>query len=482
MPVSLRTSPGSRNSGASPLRPFDARPRRTLSVVPTPDGPIEDQGFVEYFRCPLDLAPVTVSEGLSADEGFFTFGDTVCYGRSRGGPPSRNLVGAAAASRAEEFDTTLPFDLSEIVRNLRQERYTQGSPVTSMTARAVRHVYYLFRPILPVSCRKHLQKVHLRGWDRITFPRWPVDVTVERLMQSAMTLELRSRSIDRIPFIWFWPDGAPSCAIMTHDVEGAGGRAFCKRLMDIDDSFGIKSSFQIVPETPRNILQSMIEQLRVRGFEVNLHDLNHDGRLFESRGRFMERVAQINRYAREFDCHGFRSGAMYREQAWFDAFELSFDMSVPNGAHLEPQRGGCCTVMPYFVGDVLELPLTTIQDYSLFHILGDYSTRLWKEQIDLIRSNNGLISFIAHPDYLRGSRAQAVYIDLLRHLSDLRDQGQVWMALPTAVDQWWRNRQLMSLVPDGDSWRIVGPGSDRARLAYAALDNGRLKYHLERVS
>ena len=141
MPVSLRTSPGSRNSGSSPLRPFDARPRRTLSVVPAPDGPIEDQGFVEYFRCPLDLAPVTVSEGLSADEGFFTFGDTVCYGRSRGGPPSRNLVGAAAASRAEEFDTTLPFDLSEIVRNLRQERYTQGSHATSMTARAVRHVY-----------------------------------------------------------------------------------------------------------------------------------------------------------------------------------------------------------------------------------------------------------------------------------------------------------------------------------------------------
>ena len=53
-------------------------------------------------------------------------------------------------------------------------------------------------------------------------------------------------------------------------------------------------------------------------------------------------------------------------------------MSVPNVAHLEPQRGGCCTVMPYFVGDVLELPLTTIQDYSLFHILGDYSTTLWK--------------------------------------------------------------------------------------------------------
>ena len=71
---------------------------------------------------------------------------------------------------------------------------------------------------------------------------------------------------------------------------------------------------------------------------------------------------------------------MYREQGWFDAFEFSYDMSVPNAAHLEPQRGGCCTVMPYFVGDILELPLTTAQDYTLFHILNDYSTRCGKSR------------------------------------------------------------------------------------------------------
>ncbi|MFL4245770.1 hypothetical protein, partial [Escherichia coli] len=82
---------------------------------------------------------------------------------------------------------------------------------------------------------------------------------------------------------------------------------------------------------------------------------------------FLERAKEINRYAREFQCGGFRSGAMYREQQWYDAFEFSYDMSVPNVAHLEPQRGGCCTVMPYFIGKILELPLTTIQDYSLFH-------------------------------------------------------------------------------------------------------------------
>ncbi len=90
---------------------------------------------------------------------------------------------------------------------------------------------------------------------------------------------------------------------------------------------------------------------------------------------------------------------MYREQEWFDAFDFSYDMSVPNVAHLEPQRGGCCTVMPYFIGTILELPLTTTQDYSLFHILGDYSIASWKRQLARSwRQRPG--QFIAHPDYL----------------------------------------------------------------------------------
>jgi hypothetical protein len=169
---------------------------------------------------------------------------------------------------------------------------------------------------------------------------------------------------------------------------------------------------------------------------------------------------------------------MYRNQDWYDAFNFSYDMSVPNVAHLEPQRGGCCTVMPYFIGKVLELPLTTIQDYSLFHILGDYSIDLWKSQIDLILKRNGLVSFIVHPDYVIDKRAQQVYAALLRHIAQLRDDGKIWVALPNEVNQWWRERSQMKLVRAGDDWKIEGPGSERARIAYAALEAGRLVYQI----
>ena len=102
---------------------------------------------------------------------------------------------------------------------------------------------------------------------------------------------------------------------------------------------------------------------------------------------------------------GFRSAILYRNIDWYDALDFSYDMSIPNVAHLDPQRGGCCTVFHSLLARYLELPVTTTQDYSLFHILDDYSTRLWKQQISIIQAKHGLISFVIHPDYIIPEKA-----------------------------------------------------------------------------
>ena len=52
------------------------------------------------------------------------------------------------------------------------------------------------------------------------------------------------------PFIWFWPDGAPACVMMTHDVEGPEGAKSCGQLMDLDCQFGVRSSFQVRARRP----------------------------------------------------------------------------------------------------------------------------------------------------------------------------------------------------------------------------------------
>src|SRR5206468_2669471 len=160
----------------------------------------------------------------------------------------------------------------------------------------------------------------------------------------------------------------------------------------------------IVPEGRYQVPEGLLEEIRRRGFEINVHDLNHRGRLFASRDDFFRLAERINVYGGQYGALGFRSGALYRNQAWFDALKFSYDMSVPSVAHLDPQRGGCCSQMPFFIGKILELPLTTIQDYSLFHIVNDYSADLWKQQIDAITDKHGLVSFLVHPDYIVDKR------------------------------------------------------------------------------
>ena len=270
--------------------------------------------------------------------------------------------------------------------DLRMERYVADGCESrhSLIQSIVRNTYYMARPLLPLGIRKHLQRARLKGWDEISFPMWPVDLSADRLAGSILKQIIRCSGVDSLPFIWFWPNGYKSCTILTHDVETRTGRDFVDGLMDIDDSFGLKSSFQIIPERRYAVPEELLDGIKTRGFEVNVHDLNHDGRLYSDRKTFVARAAKINEYCRRFGARGFRSAVLYRNLDWYGEFDFSYDMSVPNVAHLDPQRGGCCTVMPYFIGNVLELPLTTIQDYSLFHILRDYSIDLWKRQLDII--------------------------------------------------------------------------------------------------
>jgi hypothetical protein len=78
----------------------------------------------------------------------------------------------------------LPFDPSEVVADLRLERYIADDENSRKKRGSLaRQLYYLLRPLMPVDVRKHLQRLSLRGWDRIRFPHWLVDVTVERLYE-----------------------------------------------------------------------------------------------------------------------------------------------------------------------------------------------------------------------------------------------------------------------------------------------------------
>ena len=444
---------------------------------------ILSQALSDRYRCPEKFFDLVLREQLSSDHGYFRFGpNTICYGRSCSGAlgsrPESSFYDALRDVIVDDATLVLPLDPTEIIDNLRLERYATTRGIESSFENFFRRLYYLLRPLTNLLLRQQVQKFRARNWKERSFPKWPVDTTVEQICERLLLLSMKARGIEKVPFIWFWPNGASGCFMMTHDVETTAGRDNCADLMDIDDSFGIKAAFGIVPEERYGVSDSLLELICDRGFEVVIQDLNHDGRLFDSRQEFLRRASIINSYGRKYQAKGFRAAVLYRKLEWYDALEFSFDMSVPNVAHLDPQQGGCCTVMPYFIGNLLELPVTTIQDYTLFHILNERSIDLWKTQIGLILEKHGLASFIVHPDYIMEHDALSVYQDLLGHLRELREKKSIWCALPAEIDSWWRARSKMSVVMDGHSWRIEGDCAERAVLAYARNVDGVLEYEL----
>jgi hypothetical protein len=439
--------------------------------------------FLDYYRCPEEFARFGVAQELGQTPGFFRFGKQItCFGRSAGPVghvPYGDLSDVLPLMQSRGDKIILPFETDEILENLRRERYVAAEGGFSFVKELIRKAYYVVRPFLSVPVRRHFQRFHLRARRKIKFPSWLFDKTVDNLCAELMSLSVKTNGNQRIPFVWFWPNEYQGCVLMTHDVEHEEGRAFCGDLMDLDERYGIRSSFQVVPEHRYSLSDVFLESIRARGFELNVHDLNHDGHLFHSHEQFLKRADKINEYARKWRSEGFRAGGMYRNAEWNEAFQFEYDMSFPCAAHLEPQPGGCCTVMPYFTGGLVELPLTTTQDYSLFHILGQYSIDLWKEELDCIASSNGLATFIVHPDYVIDRRARVVYEELLEHLSELCKRTKLWQPLPRDVAHWWRDRSQMRVVRSGHSWKVVGPGSERGRVAFAQIENGRLTYHVE---
>ncbi|MGC2194780.1 MAG: hypothetical protein WA628_08890 [Terriglobales bacterium] len=443
------------------------------------------RSLVDYYRCPSEYADFSVPATSSQEAGFFRFdGGVLCYGRCSSGPRSNSPDGhlyRALPDLHSNGAVALPFDPDEVVDNFRLEQYAAACrPDAGITGLGLIStlIYYKLRPWLPVSIRRHLQRLRLSGWWNTPFPRWPVDTTVDDLFRRLVALAVQ-RGGSPVPFIWFWPEGAPACVIMTHDVEAIAGYKFSPTLMDIDEEYGIRSSFQIVPEDRYEVSAAFLQQIRARGFEVNVHDLNHDGHLFRDRLTFDRRAEKIRDYARKFGSLGFRSGAMYRNPLWLESLGFQYDMSIPNAGQLDPQHGGCCTVMPFFIGETLEIPVTAVQDYSLFHILNRRSIDIWCTQLEIIMRTSGMGNFIVHPDYITESSQRDTYTSLLSFLKELRVEKGLWMPQPQDVNQWWRARHSMRLVKQNGQWKIEGPQSERARIAYAVLDHGQLCYKLQ---
>src|SRR5579864_7131787 len=90
-----------------------------------------------------------------------------------------------------------------------------------------------------------------------------------------------------------WPDGKRFAVVLTHDVEGTKGLSRVEALMNLEIKHGFRSCFNFVPEGEYRLSDSLRHTLEQNGFEVGVHGLEHDGKLYSSKAEFAAKAARI---------------------------------------------------------------------------------------------------------------------------------------------------------------------------------------------
>lgn len=299
--------------------------------------------------------------------------------------------------------------------------------------------YFAVKPYIPRPVRMALRRGRARRIVKQCRDTWPINPEAGEPPQG-----------------WpGWPDSKGFAMVITHDVESASGVDKVRSLAELEISLGFRSSYNFIPEGPYEDPAELRDWLEVHGFEVGVHDLNHDGRLYGSREGFRDKARRINRYLDAWGAVGFRSGFMLRQLDWIHDLDVLYDASTFDTDPFEPQPDGSQTIFPFQVrkpggggAGYTELSYTLPQDSTLFLLLGEETPEIWKRKLDWIASRGGLALVNIHPDYVdfSGRRTSACYPstlvrDFLDHLRT-RHKGAFWNPLPRDLATWYRREVL----------------------------------------
>src|SRR5205807_7514961 len=276
----------------------------------------------------------------------------------------------------------------------------------------------------------------------------------------------------RVPDNWLgWPDGEQFALLLSHAVEAKDGLGKCRELMRLEQEFGFRSSFNFIPEGNYKVPSELRDELASNGFEVGIHDLKHDGRLFLSRREFSRKATRINRYLRDWNAAGFRSGFMLHKLDWLHELDIQYDASTFDTDPFEPQPEGRHTIFPFSVpapaarksganppganrkpsptagvlrAGYVELPYTLPQDFTLFLLLRERTANIWLRKVDWIARHGGMALVNVHPDYLCFGEAtpkameypSTHYKALLEYVSQ-HYEGLFWNTTPRKVAQFF---------------------------------------------
>ncbi len=302
--------------------------------------------------------------------------------------------------------------------------------------------FYFVKPLVPRRLQLFLRTILVRRARRRFSGEWPIHP-----------------SSGEAPRGWEgWPGDKKFALVLTHDVDTQKGHDAAISLMRVEKEAGFISSFNFVPERYK-VSKDVLKDISGNGFEIGVHGLKHDGKLFTTRSGFLEQAAKINECIREWGAVGFRAPSMIRNLEWIKDLDIEYDASTFDTDPFEPQPEGMRTIFPFwFDGEpgrkgYVELPYTLCQVFSLFVLLREKGIGVWKEKLDWIAANGGMALINTHPDYMNFSNRPCgreeyplgLYREFLSTVAR-RYADQYWLALPKDVARFWKHRTVRETV------------------------------------
>jgi len=299
-------------------------------------------------------------------------------------------------------------------------------------------LYYLLKPVIPRSFQLYIRRKFIKYMLTQFTDTWPI----------------KESACNPREIFSGWPDNKKFALVLSHDVDTWKGQRNCLALANIEEKLGLRSSFNFVPEKYK-VDSDLRKHLADKGFEIGVHGLNHDGKLYTNRNVFHERADKINKYLKEWDAIGFRSPSMHHNLEWIHELDIEYDSSSFDTDPFEPQPDGAETIFPFLVQYekdkhcYVELPYTLPQDFTLFILMEEKNIEIWKRKLDWIVENGGMALVVSHPDFMhfgRGSMGREeypaeYYEEFLEYIKN-NYNGMYWHALPREVARFWSTARI----------------------------------------
>jgi glycosyltransferase involved in cell wall biosynthesis len=293
-------------------------------------------------------------------------------------------------------------------------------------------IYYFLKPFIPWSVRLALRRQRAHSRLATYASTWPID----------------PKAGVHPPSWPGWPGGKQFAFVLTHDVEGAKGLSRVAQLAALETRHGFRSSFNFVPDGEYVLSADLRENMIRQGFEIGVHGLQHDGKLYASKEEFAAKAAQIRNFLREWKACGFRSPLMQHKLAWLHQLGVEYDASTFDTDPFEPEPDAVGTVFPFWVpgpnnSGFVELPYTLPQDFTLFVVLREPNIDIWKKKLDWVAACGGMALLNTHPDYMcfdgqpkKDEFPSAFYEKFLTYAKE-KYSGAYWSTTPCEVARFY---------------------------------------------